>query len=62
MLLLHAAGRKCCIQVACRVTQLEADRLEEERDQRERFKQQFRAELERQAKEKNVHITLPDDK
>ena len=44
------------------MTQLEADRLEEERLERDLFKQQFRAELERQAKEKNVHLKFPDDK
>ena len=45
----------------CRVTRVEADRLEGQREDRELFKQQFRAELERQAKEKNVSISLPKD-
>jgi len=42
------------------VTQLEADRLEETREDREAFRRMLLAEVERQAREKNVHIKLPD--
>ena len=46
--------------LAHRVTQLEAEHLEETRQEREEFKQMLRAEIERQAKEKHVNIKLPD--
>lgn len=42
------------------MTQLEADRLEETREDREAFRRMLLAEVERQAREKNVHIKLPD--
>ena len=45
---------------ACRVTQIEAERLEETREDREAFRRMLLAEVERQAREKNVHIKLPD--
>lgn len=43
-----------------RVTQIEAERLEETRDEREAFRKMLLEEVERQAREKNVHIKLPD--
>ena len=42
-----------------KVTELEAQRLEETREEREAFLAQLRAELERQAAEKGVQIKLP---
>jgi hypothetical protein len=42
-----------------KVTQLEAQRLEETREERERFLAELRAELERQAAEKGVKLHLP---
>ncbi|KAI7843634.1 hypothetical protein COHA_002874 [Chlorella ohadii] len=42
-----------------KVTEIEAQRLEETREQREQFLTQLRAELERQAAEKGVKINLP---
>ncbi len=46
--------------VHCRVTQLEAERLDSTRDEREAFRRMLLEEVERQAREKNVHIKLPD--
>ena len=46
---------------AIRVTEIEAQRLEETREDREAFKKMLRDEIERQAKEKNVVIHLPKD-
>ena len=43
------------------MTEIEAERLEETREERQAFQKLFRAEVERQAKEKNVHITLPEE-
>ena len=43
-----------------RVTQIEAERLEETREDREAFRKMLLEEVERQAREKNVHIKLPD--
>ena len=45
-----------------RVTQLEAERLDESREEREAFKRMLREEVERQAQEKHIKIHLPDDK
>ncbi|KAL4431735.1 hypothetical protein ABPG77_002951 [Micractinium sp. CCAP 211/92] len=42
-----------------KVTQLEAARLEETREEREAFLAQLRAELERQSAEKGVKLKLP---
>ena len=42
-----------------KVTELEAQRLEETREEREAFLAQLRAELERQAAEKGVQMRLP---
>ena len=42
-----------------RVTQIEAERLEDSREQREAFQVMFKQELERQAQEKGLHIQLP---
>ncbi|KAL4440403.1 hypothetical protein ABPG75_003404 [Micractinium tetrahymenae] len=42
-----------------KVTQLEATRLDETREEREAFLAQLRAELERQAAEKGVQLKLP---
>lgn len=42
------------------MTQIEAERLEETREDREAFRRMLLAEVERQAREKNVHIKLPD--
>ena len=47
---------------ACRVTQLEADRLEETREQREQFQHMFRQEIERQSREKGVVVHLPPER
>ena len=44
-----------------RVTEIEAERLEETREDRETFKKLLRAEIERQAKEKNIQIKLPGE-
>lgn len=42
-----------------RVTEIEAERLEDTREEREAFQKMLRAEVERQAKEKNVKINMP---
>ena len=44
-----------------RVTEIEAERLEETRGDREAFKKLLRAEIERQAKEKHIQIKLPEE-
>lgn len=44
-----------------KVTEIEAERLEETRGDREAFKKLLRAEIERQAKEKNIQIKLPEE-
>ena len=44
---------------SCRVTEIEAQRLEETREDRERFLAELRAELERQAAQKGVKLALP---
>lgn len=44
-----------------RVTEIEAQRLEESREEREAFKKMLREEIERQAREKNIAIKLPED-
>ena len=46
----------------CRVTEIEAERLEDTREDREAFQKMLRAEIERQAKEKHVSIQLPEDR
>lgn len=43
----------------CRVVQLEAQRLEETREDREQFLRSLREELERQAAQKGVKLSLP---
>lgn len=43
------------------MTEIEAQRLEETREDREAFKKMLRDEVERQAKEKNITIHLPKD-
>ena len=48
--------------VPSRVTQIEAERLDESREEREAFKRMLREEVERQAQEKHIEIHLPDDK
>ena len=45
-----------------RVTELESQRLEENREDREAFRKMLRQEIEKQAKEKNIEIRLPPDK
>ncbi|DBA66057.1 TPA: hypothetical protein ACH3X2_003061 [Trebouxia sp. C0005] len=42
-----------------KVTEIEAERLEETREDREAFQKMLRAEIERQAKAKHVQIKLP---
>ena len=42
------------------MTQIEAERLEETREDREAFRKMLLEEVERQAREKHVHIKLPD--
>ena len=48
--------------VPCRVTEIEAQRLDESREEREAFKRMLRKEVERQAQEKHIEIRLPNDK
>lgn len=43
-----------------RVTEIEAERLDETREEREAFQIMLRAEIERQAKEKHIAIKLPE--
>lgn len=43
------------------MTRLEGERLEESREEREKFRKMLREEVERQAKEKNLTIRLPDE-
>lgn len=43
-----------------RVTEIEAERLDETREEREAFQMMLRAEIERQAKEKHLAIKLPE--
>jgi len=45
-----------------KVTELEAQRLDETREEREAFRTQLRNEIERQAREKHIDIKLPPDK
>ncbi|CAL5218623.1 g324 [Coccomyxa viridis] len=45
-----------------KVTVLEAQRLDDSREDREAFKRMLREEVERQAQEKHIEIHLPDDK
>jgi len=44
------------------VTAIEAERLEDTREEREAFLRNLRSEIERQAAEKHVTVHLPDDK
>ena len=44
------------------MTQIEAERLDESREEREAFKLMLREEVDRQAREKHIQIHLPDDK
>lgn len=44
----------------CRVTEIEAVRLEESREEREEFLRSLRAELERQAAERHVSLRIPE--
>ncbi len=44
----------------CRVTHLEAERLDATREEREAFRRMLLEEVERQARKKNVHVKLPD--
>ena len=48
--------------VHCRVTELEAQRIEETKEDRDAFRKMLREEIERQAREKNIEIKLPPDK
>eukprot|EP00884_Botryococcus_braunii_P017917 jgi/Botrbrau1/4809/Bobra.0325s0029.1 len=43
------------------VTRLEAERLEQSREDREKFKRMLLEELERQAREKNLKLRLPKE-
>ena len=45
-----------------RVTEIEAERLDETREDREAFQKMLRAEIERQAREKRIEIQLPEDR
>lgn len=45
----------------CRVTELEAQRLDESKEEREAFRRMLREEVERQAREKHLNIKLPPD-
>lgn len=44
-----------------KVTEIEAERLEDTREDREAFQKMLRAEIERQAKEKKLEIKLPQN-
>ncbi len=44
------------------MTVIEAQRLDDSREDREAFKRMLREEVERQAQEKHIEIHLPDDK
>jgi hypothetical protein len=46
--------------MCCRVTQLEASRLEETREEREKFIRDLREEVKRQAQEKQLKLHIPD--
>lgn len=46
----------------CRVTELEAQRIEETQEDRKVFRKMLREEIEKQAREKNIQIRLPPDK
>lgn len=48
--------RRCLCQN--RVTELEAERLEETKEEREAFRKMLKEEIEKQAKEKNLDIKL----
>ena len=50
-----------CVLVPRRVTEIEAQRLEETREDREAFKRMLREEIQRQAQEKNLSVKLPND-
>ena len=54
-------GRQSWGSPSCRVTEIEAQRLEETREDREAFRAMLRAEVERQAREKKIAIKLPDN-
>jgi hypothetical protein len=41
---------------------LEGERLEETREDREKFQQMLREELEKQAREKNLNLRLPKER
>lgn len=47
--------------VSYRVTELEAERREESREDREAFRKMLRSEIERQAREKHLDIRLPPE-
>lgn len=59
---LNALFQRLIITCGARVTQLEADRLEENREQREDFQRMLRQEVERQARDKKLDIHLPPDR
>lgn len=45
-----------------KVTEIEAERLDETREDREAFQKMLRAEIERQARVKHIAIKLPEDR
>lgn len=45
-----------------KVTEIEAERLDETREDREAFQKMLRAEIERQAREKHIAIKLPENR
>ena len=46
----------------CRVTELEAQKRAETKEEREAFRSKLREEVERQAREKHLDLKLPPDK
>ncbi len=63
----HRCGGHCsflpyyvAMAILCRVTELEAARLEETRPEREAFLRQLRADIEEQARERHVTVHFPE--
>ena len=44
------------------MTEIEAEKREESREDREAFRKMLREEIERQAREKHINLKLPPDK
>lgn len=61
-MLLRYCKRAFSVCYMLRVTEIEAERLDETREEREAFQKMLRAEIERQAREKHIAIKLPEDR